>query len=63
MSSQESQHPEQVVEEDDGLTAGPLLVTKLQARSSLLDALPFELDAFSYSVVLILLLRSLGIWY
>lgn len=57
MSSQESQQPEQVVEDDDGLTAGPLLVTKLQARSYLLHALLFELDAFSYTMVLILPLR------
>ena len=62
MSSQDSQHPGQEMEDDDGLAAGPLLVTKLQACSSLLDAFFVELDAFSYSVVLILPLRYLGIW-
>jgi len=34
MSSQESQRPEQEMEDVDGLAVGPLLVTKLQARSS-----------------------------
>jgi len=63
MSSQESQRPEQEIEEDDGLAAGPLLVAKLQARSSLLDAFLFELDAFSCSAVLTLPLLSLGIRY
>ena len=46
MSSQESQRPGQEMEDDDGLAAGPLLVTKLQACSSLPDAFFFELDAF-----------------
>ena len=63
MSSQESQRPEQEMEDDDGLAAGPLLVTKLQACSSLFDAFFFELDAFSYSVVLILPPRYPGIWH
>jgi hypothetical protein len=63
MSSQESQRPEQEMEDDDGLATGPLLVTKLQARSSLLNALFFELDAFLHSMVLTLPLLSLGIWH
>ena len=63
MASQESQHPEQETEDDDGLAAGPLLVTKLQVRSSSLDALFFEIDAFSCSIVLMLPLLSPGIWY
>ena len=63
MSSQESQRAGQEMEDDDGLAAGPLLVTKLQACPSWPDAFFFELDAFSYSVVLTLLFGSLGIWY
>jgi len=63
MSSQESQHPEQEIEDNDGLATGPLLVTKLQASSSLLDAFLSELDASPYSVVLISHSLLLGIWY
>ena len=63
MSSQESQRPEQEIEDDDGLATGPLLVTKLQVCSSMLDAFLFDLDASSYSMILISCLSSLGIWY
>jgi hypothetical protein len=63
MSTQESQRPEQEVEDDDVLAAGPLLVAKLQACSSLFDAFLFELDAFSCLMVLISPILSLGIWY
>jgi hypothetical protein len=63
MSSQESQRPEHETEDNDALAVGPLLVTKLQGSSSVLDAFLVEVDASSYSIVLIPLLPSLGIWY
>ena len=63
MSSQESQRPEQEIEDDDGLATGPLLVTKLQVSFSFLDVFLFELDASLYSMLLISCLLSLGIWY